>query len=66
MNLRCNLCVSLLSDNASVQTDDLYLDTYDGHDYLTCEFHHGGQYDRSKRVFAGNTQSVSQNDPSLG
>lgn len=39
MLLRCNLCVEEERDEASKKTDNLWLRTIRGIDYLVCKFH---------------------------
>lgn len=44
MKLRCNKCVDEKRDEASRKTDNLWLLSINGREYLVCKYHRKGGY----------------------
>lgn len=62
MQLTCNLCIIEQRDEAGKKTDNLWLRTIRGIDYLVCKFHRRDRYERreinSERVIPNIQETV--------
>lgn len=58
MLLSCNLCKKYVKDRHIPKTDNLWLRTINGRDYLVCSFHRGGYHERQAKV-SRNSDGVS-------
>jgi len=46
MRLKCNLCEKYVTDRHIYKTDELWLRTIRGRDYLVCKYHRGRLYEK--------------------
>ena len=65
MLLRCNLCEKYVYDRHIAKTDNLWLRTIRGRDFLVCRDHKGGYHEEQTKII-GNSNGVSNLEGSRG
>lgn len=61
MKLKCNLCEKYVNDRHVYKTDELWLRTIRGRDYLVCRYHRGrNQYESNSGRDSNRVQEAKQ------